>query len=143
MVQNEEVVESKIRKAQEGAHLTGKIGREIAVRPRDGQECNCSGNCFGVCDLKWNGNPIFNKRMDIVPTGNGNTHRLYFIDELENTESEFGVDADLIIPNGTGTPTQVLLKGMYDYNSQVVTYINANGEEITSYGYVDVQVTEL
>ncbi len=130
--------------AQQGPYIkmTGTIRRALVKRKRDGKICDCH-ECFGVCDISFKFG--WKPKMYAAPPisiGNGSyTTRIYFNEELEQFEDEFGIDYDLDIPNeflkNTGYNSFTLKSGLYNFH-EVGDNLYENGEDIQTYGYVDV-----
>lgn len=124
---------------RQGGHLTGKLYRAIAIRPRDGKPCGCAA-CFGICNVKWVEDSTESYNIDIVFNVAPGKARIYFPIALSNAENEFGIDSDLVLPSSivpANYSNGKLKCGLYSYNFNDVNY-TYNGETKISYGYVDV-----
>ena len=130
--------------AQQGPYIkmTGTIRRAVEKRKRDNKVCDCL-ECFGVCNIsfKVGWKP---KMYAAPPVSNGNgghSTRIYFNNDLDQFEDEFGIDFDLDIPNefleNTGYNSFTLKAGLYNFQ-EIGGNLNDNGEDVQTFGYVDV-----
>jgi len=130
----------------------GELYRRIPVRPRDGEICNCAA-CFGICGvhitLDWALSP---KTTGIFAFDMENHYaELYVTKDLENAESEFGVDEPYFIPKSE-LPAQMvteysinygitILPSVYKYTFQQETDLVYQGDTIPCYGKVQLNIS--
>lgn len=122
-----------------GLKIKGKPYRATSDRPRDHKNCGCS-SCFGLCEVSLELDIDFTK-LCIITDPNGNSTRVYFLEELSNFDTEFGIDNDIAIPKAALEKTKIksltLLNGIYTFVKKT-DKITINGEGFTTFGYVDV-----
>lgn len=134
----------KTRQAKPYVKVKGKPHRQNGERKEHGGPCDCN-FCFGLCDVKVEVGWKF-KSMAIKPLTD-NTAKLYFLEELDETDEIFYVNNPIQIPDealdGTGISALEILANEYSYDSTQET-IYINDVPYTTYGFVtlNVEITE-
>lgn len=134
----------KTRQAKPYIKVKAKPHRQNGERKSNGEPCECE-FCFGLCEVKVGIGWKF-KSVAIKPITD-NTAKLYFIEELDETDEELIVDNSLPIPaealEGSGISSLEILPDTYSYNSTQET-IYIDDIPYLTYGYVilNIEMTE-
>jgi hypothetical protein len=132
--------------------VEGKLYRKIAVRPRDGEICNC-GACFGLCDVNITVDGALSSKTTGIFDFDMENHyaELYVIKDLENAESEFGVDEPYFIPKSELPAKMVteysinygitILPSVSEYTFEQETNLVYQGDTIPCYGKVKLNIS--
>jgi hypothetical protein len=136
--------------------LRGTLKRPIRKRPRDGRTYFC-GKCFGFCVVynvgslsamvELNNSDDGMNNLLIVPIDE-NYSDIYFIDDMDHFENEFGVDNEMnidiknIIPFAPLAKTIKVNTGLY-VATKLSERVNIEGQCIEVFGSVRVKTTLL